>query len=168
MDTGFPGPTDYSSPRSTSAGSRPGRGNPTARPRNFPSGTLRVSDADRDAALAELSQHYQAGRITTEELDDRTTQILAARTGEELQVQLRDLPDLAAPASTPTPEPQSQQRPLRTAANVAPRLVIVAVVLAAVAIVVALTSGNHGVHVGGVAIPVIVIMLVVRRILGHR
>jgi hypothetical protein len=166
MDTGFPGQTDYSSPRSTSAGPRPGSGNPTARPRNFPSGSLRVSDADRDAALAELSQHYQAGRITTEELDDRTTQILAARTGEDLQVQLRDLPDLTAP--TPTPEPQFQQRPLRTTLNAAPRLVLVAVVLAAVAIVVALTSGNHGVHVGGVAIPVIVIMLVVRRILGHR
>jgi hypothetical protein len=168
MDTGFPGQMDYSSPRSTSAGPRPGSGNPIASPRNFPSGDLRVSDADRDAALTELSQHYQAGRITTEELDDRTTQILAARTGEDLQVQLRDLPNLTAPAPAPAPPPQSHQRHPRTAANVAPRLVLVAVVLAVAAIVVALTSGNHGVHVGGVAIPVIVIMLVVRRIIGHR
>jgi hypothetical protein len=37
--------------------------------RDHPSGRLRVSDADRDRAIAELSEHYQAGRLTTEELD---------------------------------------------------------------------------------------------------
>src|SRR5205823_12080969 len=40
--------------------------------RVHPSGRLRVSDADRDRAIAELSEHYQAGRLTTEELEDRT------------------------------------------------------------------------------------------------
>ena len=40
--------------------------------RDHPSGSLRVSDADRDRAIAELSEHYQAGRLTTEELEDRT------------------------------------------------------------------------------------------------
>ena len=35
--------------------------------RNFPSGDLRVSDADRDRAVSELSEAFQAGRITAEE-----------------------------------------------------------------------------------------------------
>jgi Domain of unknown function (DUF1707) len=164
MDTGFPGHTDNSSPGSTTAASRPATGNPAARRRDFPTGNLRVSDADRDAALSELSQHYQAGRLTTEELDDRTTQILSARTGDDLQVQLRDLPNLAAPAPT---LPPSQQVPLHTAPHVAPRLVLVAVVLAAIAVAVTLTSGHHN-GPWGIAVPVIVILVVVRKILGHR
>ena len=40
--------------------------------RDHPSGSLRVSDADRDRAIADLSEHYQAGRLTTEEFEDRT------------------------------------------------------------------------------------------------
>jgi hypothetical protein len=165
MNTGFPGPSDYSSRRSsTTTGPRSGPWDPTTRPRGFPSGGLRASDAERDAALAELSQHYQAGRLTTEELDDRTTQILSARTGDDLQVQLRDLPSLAAPAPT---LPPSQQVPLHTAPHVAPRLVLVAVVLAAIAVAVTLTSGHHN-GPWGIAVPVIVILVVVRKILGHR
>jgi hypothetical protein len=40
--------------------------------RGFPRGDLRVSDADRDRALAELSAAVQAGRITAGELDQRS------------------------------------------------------------------------------------------------
>ena len=36
---------------------------------DYPSSGLRVSDADRDRAIAELSEHFQAGRLTTEELN---------------------------------------------------------------------------------------------------
>jgi DUF1707 SHOCT-like domain len=32
--------------------------------RGFPSGEMRASDADRDLALAELSEHFQTGRLT--------------------------------------------------------------------------------------------------------
>ena len=32
--------------------------------RPFPAGELRASDADRDLALAELSEHFQTGRLT--------------------------------------------------------------------------------------------------------
>jgi hypothetical protein len=60
--------------------------------RGFPSGDLRVSDAERDRALSELSEAYQAGRITSEEFDQRSTQALSARTGKELTAQLADLP----------------------------------------------------------------------------
>jgi hypothetical protein len=60
--------------------------------RGFPPGDLRVSDAERDQALSELSQAYQAGRITADEFDRRSTLALSARTGKELTVPLADLP----------------------------------------------------------------------------
>ncbi|HUC21984.1 MAG TPA: DUF1707 domain-containing protein [Streptosporangiaceae bacterium] len=60
--------------------------------RDFPPGELRVSDGDRDRALSELSEAYQAGRITAEEFDHRSTQALSARTGRELAALLADLP----------------------------------------------------------------------------
>ena len=46
---------------------------PTAT-RNFPSGDLRVSDADRDRAVSELSEAFQAGRITADEFGQRSGQ----------------------------------------------------------------------------------------------
>jgi Domain of unknown function (DUF1707) len=61
-------------------------------PRNYPAGDLRVSDADRDLALAELSEHFQAGRLTADEMQDRTGQALKARTGKELSTIMADLP----------------------------------------------------------------------------
>jgi hypothetical protein len=60
--------------------------------RDYPAGSLRVSDADRDRALSELSEAFQAGRITDGELDQRSGQALSARTGEDLTVLLADLP----------------------------------------------------------------------------
>lgn len=60
--------------------------------RDYPAGDLRVSDADRDRALRELSEAFQAGRITADEFDQRSGQALGARTGGELTVLLADLP----------------------------------------------------------------------------
>ena len=65
---------------------------------NFPSGDLRVSDADRDRAVSELSEAFQAGRITAEEFEQRSGQALAARTGTELTALLTDLPPGRVPA----------------------------------------------------------------------
>jgi Domain of unknown function (DUF1707) len=59
---------------------------------NYPSGELRVSDADRDRALFELRQAFQTGRITADEFDQRSGQALGARTGKELTALLADLP----------------------------------------------------------------------------
>jgi hypothetical protein len=58
----------------------------------YPPGDFRVSDADRDRALSELSEAFQAGRITADELDQRSGQVLRARTGRELTAPLADLP----------------------------------------------------------------------------
>src|SRR3984957_8160936 len=78
--------------------------------RGFPRGDLRVSDADRDRALAELSAAVQAGRITAGELDHPSGQALSARTGTELSAVLAALPVEPGPAPglaarAPAPDP---------------------------------------------------------------
>jgi len=72
---------------------------------DYPAGDLPVCDADRDRALGELSDAFQAGRITAEEFDQRSRQALDARTGNDLTALLADLPHdrgcaEAAPSST--------------------------------------------------------------------
>jgi hypothetical protein len=71
--------------------------------RNYPAGDLRVGDADRDRALAELSDAFQAGRITADEFDQRSRQALDARTGKELMALLADLPHDRGRAETGFP-----------------------------------------------------------------
>jgi len=67
-------------------------------------GAMRASDADRDQVVSDLSEHFKAGRLTAEELDERTGRALAARTGGELRELLADLPAdrsaLRVPAAT--------------------------------------------------------------------
>jgi hypothetical protein len=63
---------------------------------------LRAADADRRRVVADLQQHYVDGRLSSDELDERVTRAMAARTFGELDALLRDLP----PAPTrPEPEP---------------------------------------------------------------
>jgi hypothetical protein len=71
---------------------------------NYPPGHIRVSDADRDRAISELSVAFQAGRITADEFDQRSGQALAARTGKELTALLADLPAEHAPATRTAPQ----------------------------------------------------------------
>jgi Domain of unknown function (DUF1707) len=79
----------------------------------FPRGNLRVSDADRDNALSELSRALQAGRITADEFDQRSREVLGARTGTELTAPLADLPVHRVPAAQST----ALQRTNRAPAN---------------------------------------------------
>jgi|HubBroStandDraft_6_1064221.scaffolds.fasta_scaffold603583_3 hypothetical protein len=75
-----------------------------ARTGNYPPAAMRASDADRDAVVSDLSEHFQVGRLTATELDERTGRALAARTWGELRELLADLPAagpaLRAPAAT--------------------------------------------------------------------
>jgi len=57
---------------------------------------MRVADADRERALAQLREHAASGRLRLDELDDRSGRVLAARTRAELDAALADLPDLSA------------------------------------------------------------------------
>jgi hypothetical protein len=77
----------------------------------YPAGDLRVSDADRDRAISELSEHFQAGRLTADEFDERSGQALQARTGKELAALFADLPrDRTAVTSPPPPGPAPAAR----------------------------------------------------------
>jgi hypothetical protein len=63
--------------------------------RPWPRAELRVGDADRQAVVAELQRHFVDGRLSSDELDERVTQALAARTFGDLAVPVADLPVLA-------------------------------------------------------------------------
>jgi hypothetical protein len=53
---------------------------------------VRASDADRDRVADALREHYAAGRLSADELDERLTMALNARTLGELNRVLTDLP----------------------------------------------------------------------------
>jgi Domain of unknown function (DUF1707) len=53
---------------------------------------MRVGDAERDAAAADLGEHYTAGRLTLEELHERLEAVFAAKTFGQLARILSDLP----------------------------------------------------------------------------
>ena len=63
---------------------------------SYPRADIRVSDAERDQVIAELGEHFQAGRLTQEEFDDRSGRALQARTGRDLAALFTDLPRPAA------------------------------------------------------------------------
>ena len=101
---------------------------------------MRASDADRDAVVSDLSEHFQAGRLTAAELDERTGRALTARTWGELTELAADLPALrpAAPAATP-----AAGRPQPPAEHTAPALTAALAGLAIAAVVMV-----HAVHGG--------------------
>ena len=55
-------------------------------------GSVRASDRERERAVAALRRHYAAGRLETDELEERVTQAYASRWRHELRVLLRDMP----------------------------------------------------------------------------
>jgi hypothetical protein len=53
---------------------------------------MRVGDAEREAAAAELREHYASGRLTLDELNERIDKAFAAKTRGDLNVLMTDLP----------------------------------------------------------------------------
>jgi hypothetical protein len=53
---------------------------------------MRVSDADRERVAEELREHYAQGRLSAEELDQRITVTLGAKTVRDLRSVMTDLP----------------------------------------------------------------------------
>jgi hypothetical protein len=145
--------------------------------RNFPPGAIRVSDADRDAAIAELSEHFQAGRLTQEEFDERAGLSLRARTGNDLSELFTDLPPIGAaatpPGATPPPGAQPDQSPAEPTAPVpmpsrpvgrrrhSPVPAIIFIVLVGLAIN-RLADGVHYQGGAGWIVPVIVVLVILR------
>ena len=134
--------------------------------KGHPSGSLRVSDADRDRAIAELSEHYQAGRLTTEELEDRTGRALQARTTADLAALFTDLPRRQAPMTGGTATSAASTAPASPAKAWPARVPVASrpVAILAVVAVLALLSG-HLFHIAWV--PVVAI-IVVRLLAGGR
>lgn len=129
---------------------------------NFPPGDLRVSDTDRDRAVSELSEHFQAGRLTSEEFDERSGQALRARTGSDLETLFADLPRPRSSAMTPPPVSPGPPAP-----RISRPLLIMPVVIALAVLVGSLLSGHNGDHFTGGLIPVVVVALIIfRRMTG--
>jgi hypothetical protein len=139
--------------------------------RNYPPGDFRVSDADRDHVLSELGEHFQAGRITAEELEERSGLALRARTGNDLTALLADLPVSQSPWTGAAPvlggdAPLPPRRDARLTQRRAPWAIpaIALAVVAAITVAGLLSAGHshQGIWIG--PLPVIIVLLVVRRI----
>jgi hypothetical protein len=120
---------------------------------------IKASDADRDAVVAALSEHFQAGRLTTEELEERTGRALAART-------LGQLDELTADLPAPRPaEPAAPVAPRRPGYLVLMPLIVPVAVLAILAVVLGTSTG---IHAWGVWWVIPVALLIARRLAGRR
>jgi hypothetical protein len=62
---------------------------------------IRIGDAERDAVMVALHDHFAAGRLDRGELDERMDAALSAKTRGDLRTLVRDLPD---PHGLPEPE----------------------------------------------------------------
>jgi hypothetical protein len=135
--------------------------------KRFPRDDLRVSDADRDRAVAELSEHFQTGRLAQEEFEDRAGRALQARTGRELSELFTDLPQGQARAGT-SPAAVNPGGVRRAGRAPTPRIVIACVIAV---IIVGNVLGNvfgnaHGSHFGWL-IPVLILGFVFRRMVRN-
>lgn len=134
-------------------------------------GAIRVSDAERDQALAELSEHYQAGRLTLAEFDDRSSLALRARTGNDLVALFADLPMTAVPAAmTPAGPTGAASLGGRRAGGLPLARVVIACVIAAIIVgnVAGSLAGNLDHQGFGWLVPVVVLSLVFLRLCRHR
>lgn len=96
---------------------------------------LRIGDAERDRAAAELAEHYAAGRITTAEHAERLDQVWAARTPADLAPVFADLPRPGSPPGPARPG-TSRTAPGRRRGMPGP-------LVAAIAVLVAITVVTH-------------------------
>ena len=96
--------------------------------------TIRLSDAEREAAAADLGEHFAQGRLTADEHAERLEQVWAAKTRGEIAPIFRDLPSpYAAVASAPSVARDDHYwnaglRPFRRGVP-APLLVVLAVLI---------------------------------------
>jgi hypothetical protein len=62
---------------------------------------IRIGDAERDAVMVALHDHFAEGRLDRGELDERLDSVLTAKTRGDLHTLVKDLP---SPTGLPEPE----------------------------------------------------------------
>ncbi|NVI91549.1 DUF1707 domain-containing protein [Actinomadura sp. BRA 177] len=62
---------------------------------------IRIGDAERDAVMVALHDHFAEGRLDRGELDERLDSVLSAKTHGDLRTLVKDLP---SPTGLPEPE----------------------------------------------------------------
>jgi hypothetical protein len=72
---------------------------------------LRIGDAERDAAVTALGEHFAAGRIDAQEYEDRSSAAWAARSAGALEPLFEDLPapHPHTPAVGPPTRPEARR-----------------------------------------------------------
>jgi Flp pilus assembly protein TadB len=128
--------------------------------RQYGPGDLRVSDADRDRAVTELSGHFQAGRLTLEEFDERSSEALRAKTARDLAGLFTDLPTgpgqtagIGNAVAVPDAGPRRPATRAWAAAATLSAVVIVVLLLARIGV---------GHHTLVVPVPLIALLFIVR------
>ena len=95
--------------------------------------SIRLSDAEREAAAADLGEHFAQGRLTADEHAERLEQVWAAKTRGEVAPIFRDLPSPFAGVAIPVAAQADRYwnagtRPFRRGVP-APLLVVLAVLI---------------------------------------
>jgi len=75
-----------------------------------PSGSLRVSDAERNEVADRLSTHFADGRLDEAEFKERLDTAMAAKTQADLSGLFDDLPPLPKGGGTVTPDDRQRRR----------------------------------------------------------
>jgi Domain of unknown function (DUF1707) len=66
---------------------------------------VRIGDAERDATMAQLREHFVAGRLTFDELSERIDFALTAKTQRQIDRLMADLPRPSRPSRAARAEP---------------------------------------------------------------
>ncbi len=116
---------------------------------------MRASDADRERLISELNEHTVAGRLSTDEFEDRLQAVYAARTTAELDSLRGDLPETSAQRALSHAARRSQltRRMIQETGGSAALFLVCTVIWA--------VSGGHG-QFWPVWILIIVVMTVAR------
>jgi hypothetical protein len=66
--------------------------------------SVRIGTAEREAAASALSEHFAAGRLDQDELEERLDRAYAAKTAADLEPLFQDLPRPASPVTASEPD----------------------------------------------------------------
>jgi hypothetical protein len=95
----------------------------TGSPSDVPS--VRIGTAEREAAASALSEHFAAGRLDRDELEERLDRAYAAKTGADLEPLFQDLPRPGSPVVA-APEPDLAAAPRRSSGRSALLIAVLA------------------------------------------